>query len=149
MPCSFNVLFHISYSFPSTPTISVFSILTTPFAEEIRKLYRDETLDEKEKLNKDGLSPEAANDFERIEKELEELREEQKELEKQRKDSIIRFKKIFNEERINQEQNGPFDIETYEKNFEYYMSLKEAEDKKLKDITKNLRRVHNKIYRRR
>ena len=123
----------------------IFSILTTPFAEEIRKLYRDETIDEKEKLNKDGLSPEALNDFNRKGKELEELRDELKELEKQRKDSIIRFKKIFNEERINQEQNGPFDNETIEKNFAYYMSLKEAEDVKLKGITKQIKSIHNKI----
>lgn len=125
----------------------ILSILATPFAEELRKLYREETIDEKEKLNKDGLSPEAANDFERIDKEIEKLRDELKDLEKERKDSIIRFKKIFNEERINQEQNGPFDIETYEKNFEYYMSLKEAEDIKLKDVTKKVRNLNNKIKR--
>ena len=125
----------------------ILSILATPFAEELRKLYREETVDEKEKLNKDGLSPEALNDFERIDKEIEKLRDELKEYEKERKDSIIRFKKIFNEERINQEQNGPFDIETYEKNFEYYMSLKEAEDIKLKDATKRVRNVNNKIKR--
>ena len=125
----------------------ILSILATPFAEELRKLYREETIDEKEKLNKDGLSPEAANDFERIDKEIEKLRDELKEYEKERKDSIIRFKKIFNEERINQEQNGPFDIETYEKNFEYYMSLKEAEDIKLKDVTKKVRNINNKIKR--
>ena len=123
----------------------ILSILATPFAEELRKLYREETIDEKEKLNKDGLSPEALNDFERIDKEIEKLRDELKEYEKERKDSIIRFKKIFNEERINQEQNGPFDIETYEKNFEYYMSLKEAEDVKLKDVTKRVRNINNKI----
>ena len=58
------------------------SILTLPFAEEIRKLYRDETIDEKEKLNKDGLSPEAVNDMERLEKEKEELQDKLKELEK-------------------------------------------------------------------
>ena len=121
------------------------SILTTPFAEEIRKLYRDETLDEKEKLNKDGLSPEALNETERKQKQIEDLKDEQRELEKKRKDSIIRFKKIFNEERINQEQNGPFDLETADKNFAYYMSLKEEEDINLKAITKDLKRVHNKI----
>ena len=124
---------------------NISSILTTPFAEEIRKLYREETLDEKEKLNKDGLSPEALNDTERLEREIETLKDKQRDLEKQRKDSIIRFKKIYNEERINQEQNGPFDLETQDKNFAYYMSLKEEEDKKLKETTKELKKVHNRI----
>ena len=123
----------------------IFSILTTPFAEEIRRLYREETLEEKEKLNKDGLSPEAINDTDRIDKEIEELREEAREYEKQRKDSIIRFKKIFNEERINQEQNGPFELEEYKEYFEYYTKLKEEEDVKLKEVTKKLKKINNKI----
>ena len=119
------------------------SILTKSFSEEIEEMYAEDK--ESQELDIDNLSDQAINDINGKNTELVKLREDLEELELERKESIVRFKKIFNEERINQELNGPFTQEDYDKYFEYYMNQKIEEDERLKEINKKLKRVHNRI----
>ena len=121
------------------------SLLANNFAEEQRQHLRGEELDFKKSLNKDGLSPEAVDELDRIDKEISELQDELKDLEKQAKDSKNRYKKIFNEETINQEQALPSDKETIDTTFEKYAREKEKEVEVFKGIEKQIKKNNNRI----
>ena len=121
------------------------SLLANNFAEEQRQHLRGEELDFKKSLNKDGLSPEAVDELDRIDKEISELKDELKDLEKQAKDSKNRYKRIFNEETINQEQEVPLDKESIDANFEKYAREKEKEVEVFKNIEKQIKKNNNRI----
>ena len=120
-------------------------LLANNFAEEQRQHLRGEELDFKKSLNKDGLSPEAADELETMDKEISDLKDELKDLEKQAKDSKNRYKRILNEETISQEQDIPLDKTTIDSNFEKYAREKEKEVETFKKIEKQIKRNNNRI----